>query len=172
MHGQHGDPGHHVLEPAVGLEPADEPAELSRQSGAGRLRIDSDQRAQQRHFPGGEVAAVIAALDPAGHAGAVKLRLRSSLIDHGSHGDRSSGARPAFFAHAFSHASSQRRTSMPFKASVPTTEYITAVNRAPFSLSEPNDSRLPIAGPLSTLSARLLSSGTWGRSTKTHSPSR
>ena len=83
----------------------------SRQSGAGRLRIDSDQRAQQRYFPGGEVAAVIAALDPAGHAGAVKARLRSSLIDHGSHGDRSSGGRPAFFAHASSHASSQRRTS-------------------------------------------------------------
>ena len=80
--------------------------------------------------------------------------------------------RPAFFAQASSHASSQRRTSKPFKESVPTTEYITAVNRAPFSLSEPNDSRLPIAGPLSTLSARLLSSGTWGRSTKTHSPSR
>ena len=133
VHGQHGDPGHHVLEPAVGLEPADEPAELSRQSAAGRLRIDSDQRAQQRHFPGGEVAAVIAALDPAGHAAAMKARLRSSLIDHGSHGDRSSGARPAFFAHASSHASIQRRTSMPFKASVPTTEYITAVNRAPIA---------------------------------------
>ena len=67
--------------------------------------IDSDQCAQQRHFPGGEVAAVIAALDPAGHAAAMKARLRSSLIDHGSHGDRSSGARPAFFAHASSHAS-------------------------------------------------------------------
>ena len=47
-----------------------------------------------------------------------------------------------------------------------------AVNRAPVSLSEPNDRRLPIAGPLSILSARLLSIGTSGRSTKTLSPSR
>ena len=28
MHGQHGDLGHHVLEPSVRLEPADTPAEL------------------------------------------------------------------------------------------------------------------------------------------------
>ena len=172
MHGQHGHPGHHVLEPAIGLEPADAPAELLRQGVAVQRRRASDQRAQQRHFLGAEVAAVIAALDPAGHPAAMKVRLRSSFIDHGSHGDRSSGGRPAFFAHASSHAPNQRRTSMPFNARVPTTEYITAVNRAPFSLSEPNDSRLPIAGPLSTLSARLLSGGTWGRSTKTHSPSR
>ena len=61
---------------------------------------------------------------------------------------------------------------MPFKARVPIVECIIAVNLAPSSLSEPNDSRLPIAGPLSTLSARLLSSGTCGRSTKTLSPSR
>ena len=27
MHGQHGHRGHHVLEPAIGLEPADAPAE-------------------------------------------------------------------------------------------------------------------------------------------------
>ena len=91
MHGQHGDPGHHVLEPAVGLEPADAPAELSRQSGAGRLRIDSDQRAQQRYFPGGEVAAVIAALDPAGHAAAMKARLRSSLSRGAGGADTSIG---------------------------------------------------------------------------------
>ena len=32
-----------------------------------------DQGAQQRHFPGGEVAAVIAALDLAGHSGAMNL---------------------------------------------------------------------------------------------------
>ena len=50
-------------------------------------RRPGDQRAQQRHFPGGEVAAVITALDRAGHAGAMSSRLRSSLIDHGSHGD-------------------------------------------------------------------------------------
>ena len=61
---------------------------------------------------------------------------------------------------------------MPFNERVPITEYISAVNRAPVSLSEPNDSRRPIADPLSALSARLLSSGTWGRSTKTLSPSR
>ena len=32
VHGQHGDPGHHVLEAAVGIEPADAPAELPRQA--------------------------------------------------------------------------------------------------------------------------------------------
>ena len=58
MHGQHGDPGHHVLEAAVGLEPADAPAELLRQHLAVQRRRPGDQRAQQRHFPGGEVAAV------------------------------------------------------------------------------------------------------------------
>ena len=61
---------------------------------------------------------------------------------------------------------------MSFKERVPTTEYISAVNRAPVSLSEPNDSRRPIAGPLNSLSARLLSRGTCGRSMKTLSPSR
>ena len=62
------------------------------------------------------VATAIAALDRAGRAGAVKARLRSSLIDHGSHGDRSPGGRRPFFAHVCSHPSSQRRTSMPFRA--------------------------------------------------------
>ena len=61
---------------------------------------------------------------------------------------------------------------MRFSVRVPTTEYISAVNRAPVSESEPNDSRRPIAGPCSTLSAKLLSSGTLGRSTNTLSPSR
>ena len=37
---------------------------------------------------------------------------------------------------------------MPFIESVPTTEYMIAVNLAPSSLSEPNDSRRPMAGPL------------------------
>ena len=67
VHGQHGDPGHHVLEPAVGLEPADAPAELLRQQMAVQRRRPGGQRAQQRHFPGGEIAAVITALDLAGH---------------------------------------------------------------------------------------------------------
>ena len=44
---------------------------------------------------------------------------------------------------------------MPFNVRAPTTEYVSAVNRAPFSLSEPNDRRRPIAGPLSTLSAAM-----------------
>ena len=44
---------------------------------------------------------------------------------------------------------------MPFVASVLTTEYISAVNRAPVSLSEPKESRLPMTGPLSALSAAL-----------------
>ena len=61
---------------------------------------------------------------------------------------------------------------MPFIESVPTTEYMIAVNFAPSSLSEPCERRRPIAGPLRNLSARLLSSGTSGRSTKTHNPSR
>ena len=61
---------------------------------------------------------------------------------------------------------------MPFIESVPTTEYMIAVNLAPSSLSEPNDSRRPMAGPRNNLSARLLSRGTCGRSTNTLSPSR
>ena len=61
---------------------------------------------------------------------------------------------------------------MPLVFSVAATEYISAVNRAPVSLSEPNESRLPMTGPLSALSAALLSIGTWGLSTKTLSPLR
>ena len=91
-----------------------------RQHMAVQRRRPGDQRAQQRHFPGGEVAAVITALDRAGHAGAMSSRLRSSLIDHGSHGDRSSGGLRSFSAHAASHVSSQLRMSMPFIESVPT----------------------------------------------------
>ena len=53
---------------------------------------------------GGEVAAVVAALGRAGHPGAVSSRRRSSLIDHGSQGDRSSGGWPPFSAHAVSHS--------------------------------------------------------------------
>ena len=131
VHGEHGDPGHHVLEPAVGLEPADAAAELSRQGGAGGLRIGGDQGAQQRHLVCGEAAPVIAALDHAGHPGAMNSRLRFSLMDHGSQGDRSSGGWRPFFAQASSHASSQRSTSMPFIESVPATEYTIAVNPAP-----------------------------------------
>ena len=78
MHGQHGDPGHHVLEPVVGLEPTDAAAELLRQRVAGEARGTGDQGAQQRHFLGAEVAAVIAALDLAAHPGAFNSRLRSS----------------------------------------------------------------------------------------------
>ena len=172
VHGEHGDPGHHVLEPAVGLEPADAAAELSRQGGAGGLRIGGDQGVQQRHLVCGEVAPVIAALDHAGHPGAMNSRLRFSLMDHGSQGDRSSGGWRPFFAQASSHASSQRSTSMPFIESVPATEYTIAVNLAPSSLFEPKLNRLPMTGPRSTRSARLLSIGTWGRSTKALSPSR
>ena len=113
VHGEHGDPGHHVLEAAVGLDPADAAAELSRQGGAGRLWIGRDQGAQQRHLFNGEVASVIAALDRAAHRGAMNSRLRSSFIDHGSQDVRSSGGLPPFLAQAFNHASSQRRTSMP-----------------------------------------------------------
>ena len=83
-------------------------------------------------------------------------RLRSSLIDHGSHGDRSSGGLRSFSAHAASHVSSQLRMSMPFIESVPTTEYMIAVNLAPSSLSEPNDSRRPMAGPRNNLSGAIV----------------
>ena len=117
-------------------------------------RVGGDQGAQERHFFNGEVATVIAALDRAGHAGARNSRLRSSLIDHGSHGDRQSGGLPPFFAHAVSHAFSQRRTSMPFIESVPTTEYRIAVNSAPFTLSERCERSQAIAGPLRILSAK------------------
>ena len=61
---------------------------------------------------------------------------------------------------------------MPFIESVPSTEYMIAVHLAPPSLSEPNESPRPIAGARKNLSARLLSIGVWGRSTKTLSPSR
>ena len=138
VHGEHGDAGHHVLEAAIGLAPADALAELSRQGSAGGLRIGGDQGAQQRHFLGAEVAPVVSALDRAGHPGDCELRAcapRSS-----SRAARATG-RPAawrpFSAHAVSHASSHRRTSMPFTESVPTTEYMIAVNRAPSSLSDP-----------------------------------
>ena len=52
------------------------------------------------------------------------------------------------------------------------TEYIRAVNRAPVSLSEPKDKRLPMTGPLRARSAALLSMGTRGWSTKTLKPLR
>ena len=58
---------------------------------AGESCGSGDERAQQRHLLGGEVAPVVAALDLAGHRGAARARLRASLIDHGSHGDRLSG---------------------------------------------------------------------------------
>ena len=89
------------------------------------------RRTQQYHFPDGEVPAVITTLDLAGHPAAVQPCLFSSLIDYGSQGDRSSGGLPPLFAQASSHAWSQRRMSMPFEASVPMTEYITAVSRSP-----------------------------------------
>ncbi len=69
-------------------------------------------------------------------------------------GSGSAGCRP-FSAHAVSHASSQRSTSMPFIESVPTKEYRIAVNAAPFKLSEPCERSRPIASPLRILSARL-----------------
>ena len=56
--------------------------------------------AQERHLFGGEVAPVVPALDVNRHPGAVSARLRSSLIDQGSHGDGSSGGRPSFLAQA------------------------------------------------------------------------
>ena len=107
MHGQHGDPRHHVLEPAVGLEPADAPAELSSTviCAGQRLRIDSDQRAQQRYFPGGEVAAVIAALDPRRSCCRHEVRAcapRSSTMAATATGRPAAGR--SFFAHASSHA--------------------------------------------------------------------
>ena len=104
-------------------------------------RVGGDQGAQQRHLVGGEVAAVVAALDRTAHPGAMKARLRSSLIDHGSQGDRSSGGLPPFFAQAFSHAFSQRRTSMPFIESVPTTDYMIAVNFALLGVCAAENSR-------------------------------
>ena len=75
VHIEYGGPGHHVLEAAVGLEPADAPAERLRQAMAVQRRRAGNQGAQQRHLFGGEVAAVIAALDGAGHPGAVRASL-------------------------------------------------------------------------------------------------
>ena len=100
MHGQHGDLGHHVLETTVGLEPA---GTLAEGAGDGRTgRLSGDQGAYQRHLVGGEVAPVIAAGD--GHPGSMRSRRRSGLIDHGSHGSRSSGALLPFLAQASSHS--------------------------------------------------------------------
>ena len=45
---------------------------------------------------------------------------------------------------------------MPLDARMPRTEYMRTVKRAPLSLSEPNDRRLPITGPRSTRSCPLL----------------
>ena len=66
--------------------------------GRQRPRFGGDERAQQRHFFGGEVAPVIPALDVGRHRGAARARLRSALMDQGSHAERSSGGRPPFFA--------------------------------------------------------------------------
>ena len=62
VHGEHGHPGHHVLEPAVGFVPADAAAELLRERMAIQGRGTCDQRAQQRHLFRREVASVVAAL--------------------------------------------------------------------------------------------------------------
>ena len=62
VHGEHGHPGHHVLESAVGLEPADAPAELLGEHVAIERGRAGDQRAQQRHLFRREVASVVAAL--------------------------------------------------------------------------------------------------------------
>ena len=93
VHGQHRDPGHHVIESAVGLIPADAPAELLRQGEAVQRGPPGDERAQQRHFLHREVAPVIPALDLGAHHGPRdRAHLRSSLIDQGNHGDRFFGA--------------------------------------------------------------------------------
>ena len=103
VHGEHGNARHHVLEPAVGLEPADAAAELLRQAvSVGRGR-PGDQLAQPRDLPLREVAPVVAALDAVTHAGAVIPLLRPG---------------------------------------VPSTK-----ERAPVSLSEPNDRHRPTTGP-------------------------
>ena len=126
VHGEHGDTRHHVLEPAVGLEPADAPAELPGQGVAVERGRPGDHPAQQSHFPGGEVAPVVAALDGLAHAGAVISRLRPASIDHGSQGDRSPGGPPPR-AHAASQPASQRPTSRPLSLRVAVTEYMRAV---------------------------------------------
>ena len=68
------------------------------------LGIDGDPGAQQRHLVCSEVVPVTAALDRAGHPGAVSSRLRSALIVQGSQGDRLPSGRRPFSAHAVSHA--------------------------------------------------------------------
>ena len=51
VHGEHGDARHHVLEPAVGLEPAGAPAELLRQAVAVERGRPGDQPAQAEPSP-------------------------------------------------------------------------------------------------------------------------
>ena len=155
VHGQHGDARHHVLEPAVGLVPADAPAERFRQGEAVQGGRPGDECAQQRHFLGREVAPVVAALDRLAHVGAIRARQRVWLIDQGNHSAKSGGARPPLAAQALSHSCSQRCTSMSFSANVSTTEYISAVSCAPVSLSEPNDRRRPMTAQRSVRSAKL-----------------
>ncbi|MCY3981211.1 MAG: hypothetical protein OXF26_13845 [Alphaproteobacteria bacterium] len=126
-------------------------------------RVGCDQGAQQRHFVGGEVAPVVAALNGTVHFGF--MNSRASPIVQGNQGARSPGGWPPFCAQASSHAPSQRRTSMPFIKSVPKTEYIAAVKSAPCSLFEPKHNRRPMAR--SWCSQTLLSMATSGLSTKT-----
>ena len=103
---------HYVLEVAVGLEPADASAELLRQRKAVERWGLGDRRAEQRNLLRCEFAPAKSALDLAGYPGAARARLRPAFIDDGSHGDRSSGARPPLFAQAVTHSPSQRRTSI------------------------------------------------------------
>ena len=63
--------------------------------------LGSDQRAQQCYFLDSEVAAVISAFDSIGHPTTMKARLLSSFIEHGSHGDRSSGGPSGIFGACF-----------------------------------------------------------------------
>ena len=91
-----------------------------------------NQRPHQRHLGRGEGAPVIAALDLIAHGGLVKPLLRSSSIDQGSQGVRSSGGRPPFFAQAVSHAVSHFLISISFIRRVSNMPYIIAENAAPF----------------------------------------
>ena len=116
----HRNPGHHVHDSPVGLEPANSPLEVPRQGMAIKLWVGSDEGAQKPALHCSEVAPALPALYVDRHPGAIRARLGPSLIDHGNW---SPSSWPPFFRQARLHAPSGRQTLMPFVASLPTTGY-------------------------------------------------
>ena len=137
------------------------------------LRLGGDQGAQQRHLIGGEVAPVVAALDRAAHPRRREFAAdapRSSTTAARARGCPAVAGRSRRRPSAMRPASAGRRCRS--SRACPRTEYMIAVNLGTF-LAVGAEATIPVRlpAPRNSLSARLLSiGGTWGRSTKTHSP--